>query len=82
MDLKLKPIRRQCFVPGCRNLDCFIPMRSREMPQAVVLCRDCIRAIYEGVYPPEAEDVSPEAETDKGEETAAEEKPKTSRKKA
>lgn len=80
MDLKLKPIRRQCFVPGCRNLDCFIPMRSREMPQAVVLCRDCIRAIYEGVYPPE--DVSHETETDKGEETAAEEKPKASRKKA
>lgn len=80
MDLKLKPIRRQCFVPGCRNLDCFIPMRSREMPQAVVLCRDCIRAIYEGVYPPE--DVNPETETGKGEEAAAEDKPKTSRKKA
>ena len=79
MDLKLKPIRRQCFVPGCRNLDCFIPMRSREMPQTVVLCRDCIRAIYEGVYP--LEDVSPETETDKGEEDAAEDKPKTSRKK-
>jgi hypothetical protein len=82
MDLKLNPIRRQCFVPGCRNLDCFIPMRSREMPQAVVLCRDCIRAIYEGVYPPEAEDVNPETETGKGEEIAVEDKPKTSRKKA
>lgn len=78
MELKLKPIRRQCFVPGCRNLDSFIPMRSREMPQTVVLCRDCIRAIYEGVYPP----VADEAKKETNDDEAKEDKPKTSRKKA
>ena len=53
-DLELRKIRRQCFVPGCRNTDCVIASRSREMGAQVILCQTCIADIYRGMFPEEA----------------------------
>lgn len=53
-DLELRKIRRQCFVPGCRNTDCVIASRSREMSAQVILCQTCIADIYRGMFPEEA----------------------------
>lgn len=80
MELKLRPIRRQCFVPGCRNLDCFVPMRSREMPVTIVLCSECIKAMYDGVYPAQTEEAVVETEAEP--EEAETPKPRATRKKA
>ena len=77
MEIMLKPIRRQCFVPGCRNLNCHIVTKSREMPVSVILCDECIQKIHDLRFPPEA---ASETGNETGNETAA--KPKTARKKA
>ena len=71
-DLELRKIRRQCFVPGCRNTDCVIASRSREMSAQVILCRDCIADIYRGMFPQEE---TPKEQNEEQREEQKEEQP-------
>lgn len=62
-ELTLRPIRRQCFVPGCRNIHCYVVTRSREMPVGLILCADCAKDLYRVMFPEEAEAAAPAKET-------------------
>ena len=53
MDIKIKRIRRQCFVPGCRNFDTFIVSGNGEFTPDVILCQECIDKIYNTIHPTE-----------------------------
>ena len=84
-DITLRPIRRECFVPGCRNVNSFVASRSREMPVGVVICAKCAEDIYLAMYPKKEEAVEKtpvaaavEAPEHTAEETATK---KTARKK-
>lgn len=61
-----KPIKRQCFVPGCRNMQTFMVFRTVEPWAKVVICEECARELYETITPKEVE------ETPKVEEIAEE----------
>lgn len=64
-DMTIRPIRRECFVPGCRNVNSFVASRSREMPVGVVICAKCAEDLYLALYPkkeePDAEEAKKEA---------------------
>ena len=84
-DITLRPIRRECFVPGCRNVNSFVASRSREMPVGVVICAKCAEDIYLAMYPKKEETVeeTPVAAAVEAPEPTIEETPpkKTARKK-
>lgn len=67
-EMRLKKIRRQCFVPGCRNTDSVIVTRSREGRVGVVMCRECISDLLFLAFPDEASD-----EKDSGEQNISKE---------
>ncbi len=67
--LTLRPIRRQCFVPGCRNINGFIAARSKEMPVGVILCAACAKDIYRGLYPEESKAEEKAEPKEEGKET-------------
>ena len=59
-DLTIRPIRRECFVPGCRNVNTFVVSRSREMPVGVVICAKCAEDLYLTMFPKKEETVKEE----------------------
>lgn len=46
MDIKAKKIKRQCFVPGCRNFDTYIVSGNGEFTPDVIICQECIDKLY------------------------------------
>lgn len=56
-EMRLKKIRRQCFVPGCRNTDSMIVTRSREGRVGVILCQTCMKELASFVTDEEEKDV-------------------------
>lgn len=49
--ISTKLIKRQCFVPGCRNMQTFMVFRTVEPWAKVVICEECARELYETFVP-------------------------------
>ena len=49
--INTRAIKRQCFVPGCRNLQTFMVYRTVEPWAKVVICEECARELYETFVP-------------------------------
>ena len=72
LTLRTKKITRQCFVPGCRNLNTVMVFRGRDPWAKVVICPDCAKELYKNLFPTEETesvsesdpDVAPEEEND------------------
>lgn len=56
MDIKLRQIRRQCFVPGCNNFDTFMISGNGEFTPDVIICKDCIDKAYRLLNPKKKKD--------------------------
>lgn len=85
LTLRTKKITRQCFVPGCRNINTVMVFRGRDPWAKVVICPDCAKELYKNLFPAEEPENTPEAEKESGaegtpeaeKESEAEEAPET-----
>ncbi len=48
--IRIRKVWRICSVKGCSNHDCFNIARSSEPGNSVIMCRDCIKDIYNAVF--------------------------------
>lgn len=55
--INTRAIKRQCFVPGCRNLQTYMVYRTVEPWAKVVICEDCARELYKSLIPDEVQKV-------------------------
>ena len=51
--MNIKPIKRQCMVPGCRNTNSFLVYKTREPWATVTICPECAREAFIAMCPEE-----------------------------
>ena len=86
MEMKVQKRKLICSVMGCRSTDTYFLARNGVMVNTPNMCKDCVRAAFEALFPEEAEKLNAvdEAvdETENAVDEETDEPKKRSRKKA